>query len=794
MADTQTPYEYGRTPEETAGGIVGWFNMMRGPVVDAFTPERREVLTPPKTTYTEADGAYYKSKTPGVYGEPERGLEYMPVVQGAKDAAAFAGKFMSDGKFREQTASDLVGGIGQMFSDYTRAGTEIALGGEGSSFYDPEAKREVTFDPLFPLVVGKAAGLLAPVKGPGTVLGVFAGRNAATADLGKLAQAEKMAAKGHSRDEIMDQTGWFRYQDRDGKPMGEWRFEVSDEMSKAVFDPRVQTPTGRLRPKEKPVVSDLFQHPEIYKAFPGWKSRWNRAPTSVGSVKEVTLKRSAIKKELDELNKTDKGTPEYKAEYARLQAKDAVLLNQLIQTPPSEDEPVSVKSEPPFLYAEDRMERPIADIPLRKMDSKLWGGAQYIRYLDTVDTKSLPGQPPLDSAPWDEEGKYVRQFTDTEYKQALGKAVKDFKEAGISLEVSRMGEVDENATYRLRKWGSNVRPEGEINPESLPDYGYDSLKRQWDQLQAFKNIYYKKDYDPAYQFRRAMIHELQHAIQYRTPGFEGGGNRKEFFHTKIKDPRTGKPLSATEIYFRILGEAEARLADARRDLTDKERGERYPWTREGGLDRREEDLILRKDLPGMGGGDSFSPNNSPIPKAPTKSAATRDYWDKNLEYNAVREDPRSSPQMTSISYHLEAAGDNLREITGNTGFTKDPSITGYIAEKLDRIERAAKDLHQNDVFGSRNLSPADEARMSKILDDARNIPVSSEAAQLAKDIILSVIGGHPNTAIKLIREQRVLLGMPKSELHQQELGVERKASGGFVDKPLYDDARTGNMI
>ena len=318
-----------------------------------------------------------------------------------------------------------------------------------------------------------------------------------------------------------------------------------------------------------------------------------------------------------------------------------------------------------------------------------------------------------------------------------------------------MGEVDENATYRLRKWGSNVRPEGEINPESLPDYGYDSLKRQWDQLQAFKNIYYKKDYDPAYQFRSSMIHELQHAI---------------------------------------LGEAEARLADARRDLTDKERGERYPWTREGGLDRREEDLILRKDLPGMGGGDSFSPNNSPIPKAPTKSAATRDYWDKNLEYNAVREDPRSSPQMTSISYHLEAAGDNLREITGNTGFTKDPSITGYIAEKLDRIERAAKDLHQNDVFGSRNLSPADEARMSKILDDARNIPVSSEAAQLAKDIILSVIGGHPNTAIKLIREQRVLLGMPKSELHQQELGVERKASGGFVDKPLYDDARTGNMI
>jgi len=47
---------------------------------------------------------------------------------------------------------------------------------------------------------------------------------------------------------------------------------------------------------------------------------------------------------------------------------------------------------------------------------------------------------------------------------------------------------------------------------------------------------------------------------------------------------------------RILGEAEARLADTRKDLTDKERAERFPWTEEGGLDRREDDLLLRKDL------------------------------------------------------------------------------------------------------------------------------------------------------------------------------------------------------
>ena len=278
MADAQTPYEYGRTPEETAGGIAGLFNVMRGPVVDAFTPERREVLTPPETTYTEADGAYYKSTTPGEYGEPERALEYMPVVQGAKSAADFAGKFFSDGKFREQTGSALVEGIGQMFSDYTRAGTEIASGGEGSSFYDPEAKREVTLDPLLPLGLGMGASLLAPVKGPGAVLGMFAGRNADTADLSKLKVAEKMAEKGHSRDEIWDQTGWFRYNDREGKPMGEWKFEIPDDASAAVTDPAALKPylteTGRVkkgsgRTGYGPEIDKLIVHDELNKAYPG---------------------------------------------------------------------------------------------------------------------------------------------------------------------------------------------------------------------------------------------------------------------------------------------------------------------------------------------------------------------------------------------------------------------------------------------------------------------------------------------------------------------------------------------
>jgi hypothetical protein len=50
----------------------------------------------------------------------------------------------------------------------------------------------------------------------------FGGPTALTADKIKLAQAQKMAADGLSRDEIWNQTGWFQGVD------GKWRFEIDD--------------------------------------------------------------------------------------------------------------------------------------------------------------------------------------------------------------------------------------------------------------------------------------------------------------------------------------------------------------------------------------------------------------------------------------------------------------------------------------------------------------------------------------------------------------------------------------
>jgi|TARA_R110002020_G_scaffold5781_9_gene23690 hypothetical protein len=599
MADPKTVYEYGRTPEETAPGLLGLFNFLRGPLVDAFTPERREVITPPKTTYQEIDDYAYRRTTPGVYGEPERDLEYMPVVQGARSAYDFAGKLLSDGKFREQTGSRIARGIDQLFADYIGAGTQL-----GEPTYDPVAKREVALDPLLPLGMGMAASIVAPVKATrgSMVTGMFAGRQARTADLDKLKVAEEMAKKGRPREDIWKETGWFRWH-RDGEPVSDWRFEISDLGAEAVFNPRVQTPTGRLRPGEKPVLSDLLRHPKLYEAFPG-PVRDLGAQKTRTSFEGLTAQRAAIKKELDDLNKRikDRKSPEYESEYQKLQDKDKEAIESFfssenISLPPADKEGLPKRRS--FYQTEaERMETPLSSIPLYGMPSKQWGGANYSPSRDEIGLKARPGQPMprwTERVPWDKEGKYIQPFTPAQYLKHLEKTQDAFRDAGLSLD---SGIAEGRTVYSISENPSrSLHPKGGalVNPEDLPDY----LKKLWDGLQAYGKIYYRKDYDPGEEFRSLALHEGQHSIQYRTEGWEGGGHPSEFKGKRaVKDRKTGKKLGSVEAYMRTLGEMEARLVQSRRDFTDGQRQERLPWTKEGGLDRTESQIILRSD-PGV---------------------------------------------------------------------------------------------------------------------------------------------------------------------------------------------------
>ena len=76
----------------------------------------------------------------------------------------------------------------------------------------------------------------------------FGGPMALTADKAKLAQAQKMAADGLSRDEIWKRTGWFEGDD------GKWRFEISDDAASV-------TGAGQT-------VGQALRHDELFAAYP----------------------------------------------------------------------------------------------------------------------------------------------------------------------------------------------------------------------------------------------------------------------------------------------------------------------------------------------------------------------------------------------------------------------------------------------------------------------------------------------------------------------------------------------
>ena len=102
------------------------------------------------------------------------------------------------------------------------------------------------------------------------LLGIFAGPGARTADMTMLAKAKELAAAKAPREQIWGDTGWFQ-----GKDQG-WRHEISDDKSR--WNPEIAASgldVGAALDGYKhglgrsPLMSDLFEHPELYQAYPG---------------------------------------------------------------------------------------------------------------------------------------------------------------------------------------------------------------------------------------------------------------------------------------------------------------------------------------------------------------------------------------------------------------------------------------------------------------------------------------------------------------------------------------------
>ena len=568
-------YEYGMTPEQTGEGILSYLSLIKSPLRDLFTPYRREIVQDPKQSYIRADDAYYLDSEPGKYREPEFGLEYMPVVQGAQKAYEFLGDYLSDPSFRAKSNEALAGGITQLLDDQTKSALNMALTGE-TRFYDPKQKRVVDFDPLMVAGPSAVAGQLFPVEGAGKVLGMFAGPRADTADLEKLEAAQKMDAEGVSRDEIWDTTGWFK------GPEGKWRFEISDDEAIARFNPRVQTPTGRLKSND-PTVKDLLYHPKLFEAYSGGRS----STEMLDSLEDLSRQRLSLSHQLDALRKKyPEGGNEFDVEYARLQEADAELLKKMIEGLPSQTAKPLEGQSPRELRP--LISRPVEDIVLLKQDRPS-AAASYSFFGDTVQLSRLPGQSMprrVEAIPWDEKGRYFVDFNPAQFQAHYKGLQRALEKEGISLD-SHIDPINPSKSeYSLRKWkGSELVSPEDLSPE---------LRKQWDELINFGTTYYKKDFEPEERFKTDILHEIQHAIQHRE-GFETGGSPSQFRGRgapKYRDKATGAKLPAREVYRRLAGEAEARNVETRRKMTPSERKMMPPWYT---LDRSEADLILRNN-------------------------------------------------------------------------------------------------------------------------------------------------------------------------------------------------------
>ena len=90
----------------------------------------------------------------------------------------------------------------------------------------------------------------------------FAGKNALTANLSMLEQAELRLKQGEDKETVRKETGW--HQGADGK----WRFEIDD--SKASFNfPFEEMPESELfKPEQVILLEDVLDHPDLFAAYP----------------------------------------------------------------------------------------------------------------------------------------------------------------------------------------------------------------------------------------------------------------------------------------------------------------------------------------------------------------------------------------------------------------------------------------------------------------------------------------------------------------------------------------------
>ncbi len=155
-------------------------------------------------------------------------------------------------------ALDVATAPAQLVTDLVRKGIEgtvragDTLMETGANPRDPRTAG-AAFDVAGAAMTGGLGIGIAGRQMPSNAVGIFGGRLAKTADHAALARAEEMASRGVPREQIWNDTGWFKGVD------GKWRFEIDDSgVGQGWWN------VGNL--------SGVMTHDALYDAYPRMKN------------------------------------------------------------------------------------------------------------------------------------------------------------------------------------------------------------------------------------------------------------------------------------------------------------------------------------------------------------------------------------------------------------------------------------------------------------------------------------------------------------------------------------------
>jgi GNAT superfamily N-acetyltransferase len=151
------------------------------------------------------------------------------------------------------------------------------------------------------------------------------------------------------------------------------------------------------------------------------------------------------------------------------------------------------------------------------------------------------------------------------------------------------------------------------------------------------------------------------------------------------------------------------------------------------------------------------------------TSTTSDYWNANLEYNALRSPPGGRGPDTDagafLGWHLEAAGDIIREM--DKGEYADYN---YIFEKFNRLRDHLTGRDWTDPLSGREVEA-----LEKIREDIMGMPTDPNvpALQTIKTILLAIAGRRPEAIeaeLPTLRQQLQGTKKPKGVQQQISLG------------------------